>query len=187
MYILYTHHVQQIGHLSGKIANPACGQLHKKHVFSLAPFARLRIRSRGTGAAVPSRVSQLISFSTPRRDLVMVMMLTVPTGHATACVHTVNRHHSGTTSSLSGHAIAYGRRLPPRVRRHEAGSPQGSSNNGCFLFRKPHGPVFVRPLFSFFRHPRYYYWYSSGRVRYRQAVSEAYMEYDVASLIDVLL
>ena len=46
---------------------------------------------------------------------------------------------------LSGRAIAYRWRLPPRVRPHRAGSPQGSSSNGCYLFRSPHGLLFMRP------------------------------------------
>ena len=44
---------------------------------------------------------------------------------------------------LSGHAVAHRWRSPPRVRRHKASSPQGSSSNGCCLFRKHHGPFFV--------------------------------------------
>ena len=48
----------------------------------------------------------------------------------------------GSVPSLSGRAIAYRWRSPPRVRRLRASSPQGSSSNGCFLFRHPHhGPT----------------------------------------------
>ena len=39
----------------------------------------------------------------------------------------------GSVPSLSGHAVAYGWRSLPRVRRHRASSPQGSSSNGCCL------------------------------------------------------
>ena len=41
-------------------ANPACGQLNRENVF-FRPRSRLRIWSRETGSAVPSRVSLLIS------------------------------------------------------------------------------------------------------------------------------
>ena len=46
---------------SGKIANPARGQLIRENVFFPVPVARLRIWSRDTVSAVPSRVSLLIS------------------------------------------------------------------------------------------------------------------------------
>ena len=45
---------------SGKVANPPRGQLNRKNNTSMCP-SRLRIRSRETGSAVPSRVSLLIS------------------------------------------------------------------------------------------------------------------------------
>ena len=44
----------------GKVANPTCGQLNRENVFT-CPRACLRIWSRETGSAVPSRVSLLIS------------------------------------------------------------------------------------------------------------------------------
>ena len=44
----------------GKVANPARGQLNRKFFFPY-PRSRLRIWSRETGSAVPSRVSLLIS------------------------------------------------------------------------------------------------------------------------------
>ena len=45
----------------GKVANPARGQLNRGKLISLCSRARLRIWSRETGSAVPSRVSLLIS------------------------------------------------------------------------------------------------------------------------------
>ena len=115
-----------------------------KIFFSLSPFApsRLSIWSRKTSSAVPSHVSPLFlhtqaesgaysrdSFRFPRRW---------PHIPPTA---------TGSVPSLSGHAIAYRWRSLPRVLRHGASSPQGSSSNGCCLFRYPHGPFFVRQPF----------------------------------------
>ena len=61
----------------------------------------------------------------------------------------------GSVPSLSGHAIAYRwRRSMPRVRRYRVSSPQGSSSNGCCLFRNHHGPIFVRLSF-----PHTHCWY----------------------------
>ena len=45
----------------GKVANPARGQLNRENVFFPCPRSRLRIWSRETGSAVPSRVSLIIS------------------------------------------------------------------------------------------------------------------------------
>ena len=46
----------------GKVANPARGQLNRENeYFPVSPRSRLRIWSRETGSAVPSRVSLLIS------------------------------------------------------------------------------------------------------------------------------
>ena len=44
----------------GKVANPARGQLNRELIFP-RPCSCLRIWSRETGSAVPSRVSLLIS------------------------------------------------------------------------------------------------------------------------------
>ena len=45
----------------GMVANPARGQLNRENIFFLSPCSRLRIWSRETGLAAPSRVSLLIS------------------------------------------------------------------------------------------------------------------------------
>ena len=37
--------------------------------------------------------------------------------------------------------------IMPRVRRHRARSPHGSSSNGCYLCRYHHGPITVRLFF----------------------------------------
>ena len=55
-------------------------------------------------------------------------------------IYTANRHR--VSPELSGHAFAYRWRSLPRVRRHRASSPQGSSSNGWFRFH--HGPINMR-------------------------------------------
>ena len=47
----------------GKVANPARGQLNSEKCFFPCPCLRLRIRSRETGSAVPSRVSLIILYT----------------------------------------------------------------------------------------------------------------------------
>ena len=54
----------------------------------------------------------------------------------------------GSVPSLSSHAIAYRWRSLPRVCRHRANKPQGSSSNGCCLFMYHH-----RPMLFFSPHP----------------------------------
>ena len=55
--ITYSKSIDQ----SGKVANPARGQLNRENEYLfLHPLSRMRIRSRETGSAVPSRVSLLI-------------------------------------------------------------------------------------------------------------------------------
>ena len=90
------------------------------------PRSRLRIWSREAGSAVPCRVIHLKAESGaysrdsprfPRRCL-----FTTPIAIESA-------------PSLSGHAMAYRWCSLPRLRRHRASSHQGSSSNGCCLFR----------------------------------------------------
>ena len=50
----------------GKVANPARGQLNRKHIYSpVHVHSCLRIWSRATGSAIPSRVSLLLSILRP--------------------------------------------------------------------------------------------------------------------------
>ena len=87
------------------------------------PRAYLRIWSRETGSGVPSRVSLFIlqtqaesgaylrdSSRVPRRRPFMKLPYAI-----------------GSAPTLLGHAIAYRWRSLPRVRRHRASKPQGSS------------------------------------------------------------
>ena len=53
----------------------------------------------------------------------------------------------GPVPSLSCHTVTYPLRSLPRVRRHRASSPRGSSSNGCCLFAGHHGPIDVRLSF----------------------------------------
>ena len=57
---MYGHTYSQSLDQPGKVANPARGQLNRENEFP-CPRSRLRIWSGGTGSAVPSRVSLLIS------------------------------------------------------------------------------------------------------------------------------
>ena len=77
------------------------------------------------GSAVPSRVSLLISIL----RLNLVRTYGIPLEFRGGVRLFIQNPHtpSGQSPSLSGHAIAYRWRSLPRVRRHMASKPQGSS------------------------------------------------------------
>ena len=98
--------------------------------------SRLRIWSRETGAAV-SRPASACSFSTPRLNLALTHG--IPPDFRDDVHLCLPLYDIGPVPSLSGHhAIAYRWRSPPRVCRHRANSPHGSSSNGCCLCRSHH-------------------------------------------------
>ena len=58
-----------------EVANPARGQLNRENEYVPVRVPRLRIWSRETGSAIPSRVSLLISILTKRLNLVLTVFL----------------------------------------------------------------------------------------------------------------
>ena len=92
------------------------------NIFFPCPRSRLRIWSRETGSAVPSRVSLLISIL----RLNLVLTYEIPPEFRGG-VHLKSPYAIRSVPSLSGHAVAYRWRSLPRVRRHRASKPQGSS------------------------------------------------------------
>ena len=120
---------------------------HEKWMFP-CPRSRLRIWSRETGLAVPSYTQAEYG------------------AHSWDSSRLSRRHHLfippyaiGPVPSLSGHEIAYRWCSLPRVCRHRASSPQGSSSNGCCLCRSP-GTNERAHLF-----PRTHYWYVVGMLK----------------------
>ena len=95
---------------------------------------RLRIWSRETGSAVPSRFSLLISIL----RLNLALTYEIPPefrGGVHSFIFKSPYYAIGSVPSLSGHhAMAYRWRSLPRVRRYRASKPQGSSSNGCSAF-----------------------------------------------------
>ena len=106
----------------GKVANPARGQLKRENNIPLSPCVPENLISRDRfSRPVPRQPAHLHTqaesgaylrdFSrVPRRRLFMKPPYAI-----------------GSVPSLSGHAIAYRWRSLPRVRRHRASKPQGSS------------------------------------------------------------
>ena len=107
----------------GKVANPARGQLNREMNVSLSAFVPKNLVSRdGFGSPVPRQPAHLHtqaefgaylwnSTRVPRRRPFVIKP----------------PYAIGSVPSLSGHASAYQWRSLPRVRRHRARKPQGSS------------------------------------------------------------
>ena len=117
------------------------------------PRACLRIWSREMGSAVPSRVSLLISIL----RLNLVLTYGIPPEFRGG-VHMKPPYAIGSVPSLSGHAIAYRWRSLPRVRRHRASKPQGSSERVL-----PWQITMDQLIFASLSHT--HYWYEVGMLK----------------------
>ena len=118
MVITYSKSMDQ----PGKVANPARGQLNRENNIPLSPCVPENLISRdGFSRPVPRQPAHLHtqtesgaylrdSSRVPRRRPFMKPPYAI-----------------GSVPSLSGHAIAYRWRSLPRVHRHRASKPQGSS------------------------------------------------------------
>ena len=107
-----------------KVANPARGQLSRKH-----RYFPVRVRAREFGLARWTRQSRPASACSSQTQAESGAYLRdssrVP--RQRPFTYLKPPHVIGSVLSLSGHAIAYRWRSVPRVRRHRASKPQGSS------------------------------------------------------------
>ena len=127
----------------GMVANPAHGQLNRENEYFPVPVcAREFGLARRVRQPCPASAC---SFSTLRVNLVLTHG--IPPDFRGGVHLFIPPYAIGSSPSLSGHAIAYRWRSLPRVHRHRASSPQGSSSNGCCLRRSHHGPINVCPSF----------------------------------------
>ena len=125
--------------------NPARGQLNRENEYFPAR-SRLRIWSRKTGSAVPSRVSLLISVL--RLNLVPTLRDSSRVPRRRSFAYLKPPYAIGSVPSLSSHAIAYRWRSLPTVRRHRASKPQGSSERvlpSQISMAKLCAPLFLKP------------------------------------------
>ena len=105
----------------GKVANPARGQLNRENNIPLSP-------------CVPKNLVSRDGFSRPVRQPAHLHTQAESGAHLWNSSRVPRRHpfmkppyDIGSVPSSSGHAIAYRWRSLPRVRRHRASKPQGSS------------------------------------------------------------
>ena len=138
----------------GKVASPARGQLNREKHIPLSPCVPENLVSRdGFSRPVPRQPAHLHtqaesgaylrdSSRVPRRRPF----------YETAIRHRVS------VPSLSGHANAYRSRSLPRVRRHRASKPQGSSERVL-----PWQITMDQLIFASLSHT--HYWYEVGMLK----------------------
>ena len=136
-----------------KVANPARGQLNRENDIPLSPCVPENLVSRdGFSRPVPRQPAHLHtqaesgaylrdSSRVPRRRPFMKPPYAI-----------------GSVPSLSGHAIAYRWRSLPRVRRHRASKPQGSSERVL-----PWQITMDQLIFASLSHT--HYWYEVGMLK----------------------
>ena len=139
----------------GKVTNPARGELDRENEFSLSPFVPENLVSRdGFGSPVPRQPAHLHtqaesgaylrdSSRFPRRP---------------PFIYFKPPYAIGSVPSLSGHVIAYRWRSLPRVRRHRASKPRGSSKR--VLPRQVTRDQLIRASLS-----QAHYWYQMGMLK----------------------
>ena len=148
---MYGQHVQRSMDQTGMLANPARGQLNREIYFFLSSFVPEILFSLDV-PVVSSRVSPLILHTQTESSIWCLITGLLPLS-ATASI--IPSTAIGSIPSLSRHADAYRWCSLSRGRRHKFSSPQGSSSNGCCLFRQVlTWTKFCVPLFS-----HAYYWY----------------------------
>lgn len=111
------------GHQSGMVAYPDRVRLKKDYLYLL------RLKSFGPASASPFIFG-------------WYFLTRLSTAHSRFTLRFLSKQTCiiGLVSSLSDYAIYHRWRSPPRIRRHKAGSPQGSTVSGDCLFRygNPH-------------------------------------------------
>ena len=137
----------------GKVANPARGQLNRENKYPPVPvrageFGLASGFSR-PGPRQPAHLHTQAKYGAYLRDSSRVPrrrpFMKPP-------------YAIGSVPSLSGHAIAYRWRSLPRVRRHRASKPQGSSERVL-----PWQVSMDQLIFASFSHT--HYWYEVGMLK----------------------
>ena len=119
----------------GKVANPARGQLNRENKYSpLSAFVPENLVSRdGFGSPVPSQPAHLH----PQAESGAYLRDSSRVPRQRPYIYLKPPYAVGSVPSLSGHAIAYRWRSPPRVRRRRAAVNLKVVPNECCLSRSP--------------------------------------------------
>ena len=125
MYVAWLSHVAEYRLNGVKLPILLVVSYTVEYIFA-CPRSCLSVWSRETGSAVPSRTSLLFLHTQSKSGAYSRDSSRFPPRRPPYAIGSVPR--------LSGHAIAYGWRLLPRVRQHRASNTQGSSSNGCCIY-----------------------------------------------------
>ena len=137
----------------GKVANPARGQLNRENEHSPVP---VRAWEFGLARRVqPSRPAS--ACSSPYSGWIWCLLTGFLPSSAAASIMKPP-YAIGSVPSLSGYAIAYRWRSLPRVRRHRASKPQGSSERVL-----PWQITMDQLIFASLSHT--HYWYEVGMLK----------------------
>ena len=123
MYYGHTHSKSK--DQPGNVANPGRGQLNRENEYFPVP-----VRAWELGLARWFRQSRPASaYSSPHSGWICCLLTGFLPSSAAASINLLFKppHSIESVPSLSGHAIAHRWRSLPRVRRHRASKPQGSS------------------------------------------------------------
>ena len=139
---------------SGKVANPARGELNRENNFPLSPCVPENLVSRdGFSRPVPRQPAHL--HTQTESGAYLRDSSRVPRRRP----FTKPPYAIGSVPSLSGHAIAYRWRSLPRVRRRRASEPQGSSER-VLLWQITTDQL----IFASLSHT-HHYWYEVGMLK----------------------
>ena len=137
----------------GKVANPASGQLNRENNIPLSPCVPENLVSRdGFSRPVPRQPAH------PHTQAESGAYLRDSSRVSRRRPFMKPPHAIGSVPSLSGHAIAYRWRSLPRVRRHRASKPQGSSERVL-----PWQITMDQLIFASLSHT--HYWYEVGMLK----------------------
>ena len=141
----------------GKVANPARGQLNREKKKILSAFTPENLVSRdGFGSPVPRQPAHL--HAQAESGAYLRDSSRVP--RRRPFIHSKPPYAIGSVPSLSGHAIAYRWRSLPRVRRHKASKPQGSSER-VLAWQVTMDQLICTSL----SHTHHEYWYEVGMLK----------------------
>ena len=137
----------------GKVANPARGQLNRENNIPLSPCVPENLVSRdGFSRPVQRQPAHLHT----QAESWCLLTGFLPSSAAASIMKPP--YAIGSVPSLSGHAIAYRWRSLPRVRRHRASKPQGSSERVL-----PWQITMDQLIFASLSHT--HYWYEVGMLK----------------------
>ena len=159
-WLVWSHTYSKRMDQPGKVASPARGQLNRKKNENFpavrVPFVSENLASRDGFGSRPVPRQPVHLHTQGESGAYLRDSSRVP--RRRPFIYSKPPHAIGSVPSLSGHAIAYRWRPLPRVRRHEASKPQGSSERVL-----PWQVTMDQLIFASVSHT--HYWYEVGMLK----------------------